>query len=271
MATVPFSSSLKKEYDTLFNTCIIRQQTAPEVQGIADRLVSNSQPYRDVGTTLGIPWFFIAVIHNMESSLNFKAHLHNGDPLTARTVQEPKGRPKNGQPPFTWEESAMDALTLKGLSSSTDWSLAGTLYQLERYNGFGYRLYHPHVLSPYLWCYSNHYTSGKYVKDGVWSDTAASKQCGAAVLLRRLAEMGQIEFADQIVSTSTETAAPLICSYTSTKPDDPVLVAQGKDLQNWLNTYPGIFLKPDGVPGSKTSEAFKKVTGHYLPGDPRNG
>lgn len=269
MATVPFSQALRREYVTLFNTCVIRPEGAADVQGIVDRLISNSEPYRDVGAALGIPWFFIAVIHNMESSLNFKTHLHNGDPLTARTVQEPKGRPKNGRPPFTWQESAMDALTLKGLSAATDWSLAGMLYQIERYNGFGYRLYHPHVLSPYLWGQSNHYTSGKYVKDGVWSDTAASRQCGAAVLLRRLAEMGQIDFADQ--PAPTPGSAPLICPYTAAKSDDPTFIARAKDLQNWLNTYPGVFLKVDGVPGPQTSDAYRKVIGHYLPGDPRNG
>lgn len=269
MATVPFSPVLKKEYETLFNTCEIRPAGAAEVQRIVDRIVSNDGPYREVGTALGIPWFFIAVIHNMESSLNFKAHLHNGDPLTARTIQEPKGRPKTGQPPFTWQESAIDALTLKGLGSKTDWSLAGMLYQIERYNGFGYRIYHPHVRSPYLWCQSNHYTCGKYVKDGVWSDTAASKQCGASVLLRRLAETGYIEFEDQPMSDTDN--LPLISRYSTTKPDDPTLLARAKDIQNWLNTYPGVFLKVDGIAGSKTSDAFKRVTGHYLPGDPRNG
>jgi len=76
---------------------------------------------------------------------------------------------------------------MRGLGAKTDWSLAGMLYQLEGYNGWGYRLHHPHVLTPYLWSFSNHYTSGKYVAGGTWSDIAASKQCGAAVLLRRLA------------------------------------------------------------------------------------
>jgi len=39
---------------------------------------------------------------------SFKLHLHNGDPLTARTVNVPKGRPKTGQPPFAWGISAKD-------------------------------------------------------------------------------------------------------------------------------------------------------------------
>jgi hypothetical protein len=34
-------------------------------------------------------------------------------------------------------------------------------------------------------------------------------------------------------------------------------------------TFPGIFVKPNYWLGEKTSEAFKKVTGIYLPGDSR--
>src|SRR5436309_1074388 len=60
----------------------------------------------------------------------------------------------------------------------------------------GYRRYHPEVRSPYLWSGSTHYTSGKYVEDGRWSDTAVSRQLGAAVLLRRMAELGLARFAD---------------------------------------------------------------------------
>ena len=45
-----------------------------------------------------------------------------------------------------------------------------TLYELERYNGFGYRDRRPQVLSPYLWSFSNHYSRGKYVADGRFSD-----------------------------------------------------------------------------------------------------
>ena len=57
-------------------------------------------------------------------------------------------------------------------------------------NGFGYRRFHSGVLSPYLWSYSNHYTSGKYVADGTFDPDAVSKQCGSAVILRRMAETG---------------------------------------------------------------------------------
>lgn len=184
MARVVLTPALRGEYSQLFDSCRIRPERGDEVESLVKQLLNNQPRYEKVAEALGIPWSFIAVIHNMESSQSFHKHLHNGDPLTARTVQEPPARPKSGSPPFTWEQSAADALQLKRLGADTDWSLAGTLYQLERYNGFGYRLYHPHVLSPYLWGFSNHYSSGKYVADGTWSDSAVSKQCGAAVLLR---------------------------------------------------------------------------------------
>jgi lysozyme family protein len=154
------------------------------VDGLAGTIEQNRNRYAAVGDPLGIPWYFIGVIHNMEASQNFKKHLHNGDPLTARTVHVPKGRPKSGTPPFTWEESASDALVSDGLGTWKNWSLPGTLFVLERFNGFGYRPKKIH--SPYLWSFSNQYAKGKFVADGAFSPTAVSQQCGAAVLLRRM-------------------------------------------------------------------------------------
>jgi hypothetical protein len=156
---------------------------------------------------------------------------------------------------------------MQGLRAGVDWSLPGALYQLERYNGWGYRMHHPSVLTPYLWSFSNHYTSGKYVADGTWSNTAISKQCGAGVILRRMAERGLIEFLDQ--PGPKPDAAPLLSRYSKKKSTTPLVVARAMDLQRWLNTFPGIFLMVDGTPGDRTSEAYRKVVGSYLPGDPR--
>ncbi len=261
MSNVPFTPALRREYENLFNTCAIIPKWAQAIETTISALQSNKRRYESVA--IGVPWFFVAAIHNMESSLNFTKHLHNGDPLSSRTIQVPAGRPKNGGPPFTWEQSANDALSMHALNANTDWSLAGTLYQLERYNGWGYRLYHTHVLSPYLWSFSTHYPSGKYLADGKWSDTAISRQCGSAVLLRRMAEHGQIAFVDQPGSQ------PLAVAYSMKKSADPTVVARVEDLQKWLNTLPSVFVKVDGIPGDRTSDAYKKATGSYLPGDPR--
>jgi lysozyme family protein len=273
-APVTLTQKLSDEYQKLFDTCIINPNRSGTVDGLVGTIEQNRNRYAAVGDPLGIPWYFIGVIHNMEASQNFKKHLHNGDPLTARTVQVPAGRPKTGNPPFTWEESATDSLQLKRLDKWTDWSIPGTLYKLEEYNGWGYRRFHADVLTPYLWSFTNHYKSGKYVGDGKWSQTAVSGQCGAAALLRRMAEKGTIQFnveghplpASVPVPESVDPLAsfePLI-TY-STKQKTPL----AETLQKALNLFPGIFLKVDGFAGKDTSDAFHKVTGHFLKGDPR--
>ncbi|MEA2273863.1 MAG: hypothetical protein QOI98_2571 [Solirubrobacteraceae bacterium] len=187
-----FTPALRNEYRRLFTSAKIRRERAPEVDSIVEALVAHRGRYESAGHPIGVPWWFVAVIHNMEASRNFNAHLHNGDPLTARTVHVPAARPVTGKPPFTWEASARDALTMRGLGHVSDWSISHALYQIEGYNGWGYRQFHSQVKSPYLWSFSQHYTSGKYVADGKWSSSAVSAQCGAAVLVRRMVDRGEI-------------------------------------------------------------------------------
>jgi lysozyme family protein len=262
--TIKFTTSLRDEYDSLFQTCVIRESRHRDVDDATSRLIKAKPRYEAVSSATGVPWHVIAVTHCMETGIDFTRHLHNGDPLTARTKNVPANRPASGSAPFRWEESAIDAIQLKKWSDATDWSLAGTLFQLERFNGFGYRLRHPDVLTPYLWSFSNHYTAGKFIKDGEFSPVAVSRQCGAAVLLRRLAERNQMTFADR----PQEPRQPLV-TFSKKLPRDPEVEARVRELQTFLNTFPGIFLRVDGVPGEKTSDAHQKVTGHFLAGDPR--
>ncbi|QJD96553.1 hypothetical protein HH214_12030 [Mucilaginibacter robiniae] len=139
----------------------------------------------------GVPWYFIACVHYLECSLSFKKHLHNGDPLTGYTVHVPAHRPKVGHaPPFTFEESAVDAIKLMKYDQVTNWSLPFILLKLEGYNGFGYN--RKGIRTPYLWSYSNHYTKGKYVKDGIYDANAVSSQLGAAVILKRMEQRALI-------------------------------------------------------------------------------
>jgi lysozyme family protein len=194
--TVPLTDTLRAEYQNLFDTCEVNADRQNEVAGLAASITQHRSRYEAVGTPLAIPWFFIGVIHNMESSQRFDRHLHNGDPLTARTVHVPPGRPKSGDPPFTWELSATDALILEGLDKVTDWRLPALLYQIEKYNGFGYRTRHPDVLSPYLWSGSQHYTRGKFVADGTFDPDAVSKQSGAGVILQHMVNQGEFSLAE---------------------------------------------------------------------------
>ena len=154
-------------------------------------MVANKERYATVAKATEVPWYVIAIFHVMESSSNFSVHLHNGDPLNARTVHFPKNRPPDSNPPFSWDESAIDAVQYYGLTDNTDWSVARILFLLESANGFGYRT--RQVCSPYIWSGSNYYTVGKFVADGVFDGNAVSKQIGAAVLLRTLIDRGEID------------------------------------------------------------------------------
>ncbi len=200
--------SLKDEYTALWSKLDIRQERLAEIQHIFSKVTNpaNKLRYQNVETATGVPWHVIAAIHNLESSRRFDRHLHNGDPLTARTVHEPSGRPHTGEPPFTWEQSATDALDrLTGISP---WTIERIAFELEKYNGLGYRNHHSHVRTPYLWSFSNIYTCGKYVADGRWSEFAVSDQCGAMVLLRFMIDQGAITVPSEGRAPPPETLPP---------------------------------------------------------------
>ncbi|PHJ57767.1 hypothetical protein VF14_12195 [Nostoc linckia z18] len=194
---------LKPEYQKLWDSCEIKPDKLSTTQNIVAKISGDRLRYEVLQQKINVPWYFVAVIHNMESSLNFTKHLHNGDSLKKRTINEPSGRPladpiKGWQVGYTWEESAIDALTMKEFNRVKDWSLPAQLWQLERYNGFGYRKYHPEVLTPYLWSGTNHYSKGKYVTDGKWDANAISEQIGIAALLKVLIKEANINISEGV-------------------------------------------------------------------------
>lgn len=194
MPPIRLTAELAAEYVRLFETCRVRREREAEVASVWRRVAAARARYARLAFELdgGPPWYVIALLHQLEASGSWRSHLHNGDPLMTRTSHVPAGRPAEGEPPFTWEESAGDALRLRGLCGLPSWGLAETLYRLEGFNGWGYRRHHPETLSPYLWAGSEHYRAGKYVADGRWSATAVSRQIGAAVLLRFGWERGEV-------------------------------------------------------------------------------
>ena len=259
------TSQLRNEYKSLFDTCVIRPQREDDVEPLVSKLLLNKTRYEAVADMTDVPWYIIAALHNMEATQNFKKHLHNGDPLTARTVRVPKDRPTTGNPPFTWEESAIDALTFDGLDRVEDWSLPGSLFQLERFNGFGSRS--KGINSPYLWSFSTHYTKGKFVADFVFDPNAVSDQCGAAIILRKMVNEDAIEIPPALGPSTLDE----IVAAGANVPISSKKSVHATRLQKLLNRFPGIStrLVPDGVAGKKTSSAFEEVTGNFLAGDPR--
>ena len=181
------TTALLSEYRDLFETCIPNR----EAKGIFRWLKGRRWQvpiYEEVTDLVGVPWYMVAIIHSLEAGCRFDRHLHNGDPLTHRTTHVPSGRPAVGTPPFTWIESAADALRLKRWDQVSDWSVEHCLYLMESYNGWGYR--GRGVNTPYLWAMSNHYEKGKFVADGKFNPGAVSKQTGGAVLLKILVDLG---------------------------------------------------------------------------------
>ncbi|HRY16413.1 MAG: hypothetical protein KDJ31_12040 [Candidatus Competibacteraceae bacterium] len=259
MSRITLTDELRQNYQQLFATCVVHPERAAEVDEITNALVMERARYQIVGERLNIPWFVVAVLHDADAGRDFNVHLHNGDPLTERTRHLPDGHPLEGEPPFCWEDSAVDALRLYHFDLCQEWGIAGILFLLEGRGGWGYRLHHPEVLSPYLWNYSTHYTQGKYVTDDTWSETGVAQRCGAAVLLRRLAECGLIVFDHP----EEEPDWPLL------RYDESVVSPWIEAMQRFMNTLPGIYVKVDGCAGPHASKAFHRLTGVYLTGDPR--
>ena len=108
------------------------------------------------------------------------------------------------------------------------------------------------------------YTKGKFESDGIFNPALVSKQPGTAVILRRLAELQAIDFADQglnrivIIKNLGETVKYL----PNTIKED------ARRLQTLLNEA-GFPLLRDGKAGDNTSNAYKQVSGKFLSGDPR--
>src|SRR6266487_1583426 len=103
----PTLNALRDEYNELFDTCIVRPERDGAVNKIVKTITNNRDRYEAISEASDVPWFMIGAIHSLEGDLDFGTHLHNGDSLKRRTVNVPAGRPP-GEPPFTFEESAID-------------------------------------------------------------------------------------------------------------------------------------------------------------------
>lgn len=157
----------------------------PEFIPVAKRLVAAKARYQAVEAKTHVPWPFIAVTHQRESSQSWTKSLAQGDPIDRVSVHVPAGRG-----PFdTWEAAAIDALANCSpyAARNRDWSLAGMLAKLEQYNGLGYAS--RGLPSPYIWSGTDQYQSGKYVRDGVYDPITIDSQLGCAGLLMAMMQL----------------------------------------------------------------------------------
>lgn len=192
--TVPTSSASSSRFDSkaiqsegeqLFDQAVIDPSRMSYLDKVAERIRTGKERYQTIETKTRVPWYVVGLLHHRCCDGDFSYHL-NGDPLTDRTVRVPKGRPAEGNPPFSWEDSTVDIVNIYRWQD-TDWSSVGmVLYKLESFDGFGYRS--RNVRSPYVWGCTNLYVSGKYVRDGVFDPNMKDPQCGTGALLKVLAQ-----------------------------------------------------------------------------------
>ena len=265
-------NSYRPGYEQLWSTLQVRPENLSEVDWYVNTIQKNKERYASIEAKTGVPWYFVGIVHGLEGGFDFSTHLHNGDPLLARTWQVPAGRPASGSPPFSWEYSAVDALSYEGFVGWNSWNDPAVLaYAFEGYNGLGYRQHG--INSPYLWSYTTAYSKGKYVADGRFDPYAVSQQAGAMAILKRGLDRGLFSLGKPAPS-QTNVAAD----------SQPALVreleegANGKDVQllqmrladygTYMGSFTGVFdtatvaavvqfqnavaLTPDGVVGKIT-------------------
>jgi lysozyme family protein len=215
----------------------------PEFTPVAKRLVAAKERYQTVAQRTGIPWPFIAVTHQRESSQNWSRSLAQGDPWNQKSTHVPAGRG-----PFnSWEDAAYDALVNCGpyAARNKDWSIGGLLTLLERYNGVGY--VNRGLPSPYIWSGTDQYFRGKYIRDGVFDPEAVDKQLGCAGLIMAMMSLDpSIKFDGAAIT------------QTTTLPPPPIDARDAFWLQRALNQFgANPQLDVDGVRGPATRNAVR--------------
>lgn len=193
---MPSFENIRSEYISDWSKISVIK--AASADSAAKRIVSYRRRYEAVSMATGVPWYVIGMIHLREADLDFTTHLHNGDPLSARTHHVPANRPVNGNPPFAWEESAIDAIRYDGLDKIEEWPIERIAFACEKYNGFGPRNHG--MKSGYLWAGSNIYNGGKYIRDYDWSPSTWDSQLGVMTVLKRMIDLGAVDLGSKAPS-----------------------------------------------------------------------
>lgn len=188
----PFRYDPPRKHEKLWDSAEIKASQVFRIDKAISLYTENKKRYENIEKMRkgGVPAAVVFVLHGRESTWSWRKHLHEGSPLTGKTKWMPKGRPKS--PPangntYTFEESAEDVLyKLKNLESK-DWTKCNdSLYNIEAYNGWGYKF--RNLNSPYLWSGTNHYSKGKFIRDGVFSRSTVDQQLGTATILLRMVD-----------------------------------------------------------------------------------
>lgn len=211
---MPTFESIRASYRKLWDGMTVNANSVQAADIAAQRIIKGKDRYKEIERRTQVPWFFIGLCHMREGNFNFGTYLGNGQTLSRPTTIVPIGRG-----PFnSFEEGAVDALKHQGLVALPSWSLERIAFQLEGFNGYGYRA--KGVNSPYLWSGTNRYTKGKYVADHVFDANAVDKQLGSMAVLSRLCAMDE-EVNARVNGGVVEQPPPPDIEKPVTKPSKP--------------------------------------------------
>ncbi len=183
-----WSEALGKGYRNVWNRASIQLKEAGKLQKVVRGILKDKERYEAVqDASNGVPWWWIAAVHQRESGRSFAGVLHNGERIIGTSKTTTKVPPGRG--PFgSWNDAAVDALRLKKLDDigSAEWTLERALYEWERYNGFGY---FGKINSPYVWASTTVEQTGKFTRDHFFDPNHDDVQLGTASILKALVEM----------------------------------------------------------------------------------
>jgi lysozyme family protein len=193
--TSEIPASLRSPYDEVYLKHVLKVDTLRigltetqlrDMNAFINNWEANRSRYETVSRETDMPAKLIAALHWRESTGNFNTYLHQGDPLGRAAVNFPYNIPTF----YSWENAAVHALDQKKhlqtqleMTSDTT-NTASIATYAEAYNGLGY--HNANRDSPYVYSGTNHYSAGKYVRDGQFSRTTVDSQIGVMPLVGAL-------------------------------------------------------------------------------------
>lgn len=182
---------LMQETWDLWSSCEIDESHNHDVEHCSNFIMDNKDKYLAVASDLHMPFYVIGCLHYRESSFNFDTFLANGDPLFKDGVGLKTTHVPQGLGPFeNWEQAAKASILFRWPHILTmHWDIMNTIQNLTSWNGWGSEMWHD-TNSPYVWSFTNKYTSGKYASDGQWDSNLVDAQPGCAAILLSLKAKG---------------------------------------------------------------------------------
>lgn len=240
------SSALIVHYETNFNGVQIRPEWAKIVHRSVRRIYESRDLYQSTVREIvsrgfsAPPWWLIGAIHTLEADNVDTRSIRNGAIMWSNVCQREN----------PWRRDAVAGIVerLPAHLSECDWTLDECLHFAEAWNGWGYLVNHPEILSPYIWSGTTRAgLPGKYTRDGLFDPSAASEQPGVAALLKGLIEAGVVE---PIEPARPEGKAPG-CFELAAPSLETLMIQRVVNAAIWPET-----VKVDGIFGQKTRQAF---------------